>query len=212
MKTKTHDIVQTLVTRYPALAPLAGTLVAATEALCACHARNGLILTCGNGGSASDASHITGELLKGFCHPRPPTPLQLSALGKQLGDEALAAKFQQGMRAVNLCESSAILTATINDLAPELIYAQPVFALGRAGDILIGLSTSGNALNVTRAFQAARAVGVRTIGFTGAKPGRMDPSCDLLFKVPETETYKIQELHLPLYHALCAMAESEIYG
>ncbi len=212
MKTKTHDIAATLASRYPALAPLTPTLTSAVEALCACHARNGLVLTCGNGGSAADAGHIAGELLKGFCHPRPPAPRQLLALASQLGDPALAAKFQQGVRAANLCESSAILTATANDLAPELIFAQQVFALGRPGDIVIGLSTSGNALNVTRALQTARACGLLTLGFTGAGPGRMDAFCDLLFKVPEAETYKVQELHLPLYHALCAMTEAELFG
>ncbi len=212
MKTKTLDIAAALVTRYPSLAPLTAALTAATEALCACHARQGLILACGNGGSAADAAHLTGELLKGFLHPRPPAPDQLSALSRQLGDPALAAKFQQGVRAVNLCEASAVWTATANDLAPELVFAQQVFALGRPGDLLIGLSTSGNALNVARALQTARALGIFTIGLTGAKQGRMDPFCDLLLKVPETETFQVQELHLPLYHALCAMTEAELFA
>ena len=212
MKQNTLDIAAALARRYPSLTPLAGTLVSAVDALCACHAGDGLVLTCGNGGSAADAGHIAGELLKGFRHPRPPDGQQALALGRQLGDPALAAKFQQGVRAVNLCEASAALTAIANDLAPELVYAQQVFALGRSGDVLIGLSTSGNALNVTRALQTARAVGLRTIGFTGSAPGRMDAFCDLLFKVPETETYKVQELHLPLYHALCAMTEAERFG
>lgn len=212
MKQMTLDIANTLVSRYPELAPLTGTLADAVAALCTCHARHGLILTCGNGGSAADAAHITGELLKGFCHVRPPAPAQLLSLERHLEDAALAAKLQQGIRAINLCEASAILTATANDLSPELIYAQQVFALGRTGDVLIGISTGGNASNVVRALQTARAAGMRTIGLTGAKNGRMDPFCDLLFKVPETETFKIQELHLPLYHALCAMTEAELFG
>lgn len=212
MKTSTFDIARTLFSRFPELAPLSDTLTEAVAALCACHASHGLILTCGNGGSAADASHITGELLKGFCHARPPAPAQLLSLERHLEDAALAAKLQQGIRAVNLCEAAAILTATSNDLSPELVYAQQVFALGRPGDILIGISTGGNASNVVRAFQTARAIGVRTIGLTGAKHGRMDPFCEVLFKVPETETFKIQELHLPLYHALCAMTEAELFG
>jgi len=212
MKTNTLAISRTLSVRYPALAPLFGTLTASVEALCACHARNGLIMTCGNGGSAADAAHIVGELLKGFLLPRPPEPAQRAALERELGDPALASRFQRGIRAVNLCEASAILTAVANDLSPELIYAQQVFAFGRPGDVAIGVSTSGNAANVTRALQTARAVGLTTIGLTGAKPGRMDAFCDLLFKVPETETYKVQELHLPLYHALCSMTEAELFG
>ena len=212
MKPITLVIAKTLLDRYPVLSPLEPTLREAVTALCSCHSRHGLILTCGNGGSASDASHIVGELLKGFCHKRPPSPAQLLSLEQHLDDAELASKLQQGVRAVCLCEAATILTATANDLSPELLYAQPVFALGRPGDILIGISTSGNALNVVRALQTARAIGMCTIGLTGAKHGRMDRLCDLLFKVPETETYKIQELHLPLYHALCAMVESELFG
>ena len=207
-----RDMTDALLQRHPCLAPLAGVLTAATEAIAVCHARNGLVLLCGNGGSAADASHISGELLKGFLNRRPPLPGQTDVLVREMGDASLAAKLQRGLRAVNLCEASSIITATANDLGPELIFAQQVFALGRPGDILIGLSTSGNAENVTRAMQTARAAELTTIGFTGARPGRMDPFCDLLFKVPETETYRVQELHLPLYHALCAMTEAECFG
>ncbi|HRR33085.1 MAG TPA: SIS domain-containing protein [Kiritimatiellia bacterium] len=207
-----RDMTDALFRRYPCLAPFADRLSAATEAIVGCHANNGLVLLCGNGGSAADASHIAGELLKGFLNRRPPSPGQADLLVREMGDAHLAAKLQRGVRAVNLCEASSIITATANDLGPELIFAQQVFALGRPGDILIGLSTSGNAENVTRAMQTARAVGLTTIGFTGARPGRMDAFCDLLFKVPETETYRIQELHLPLYHALCAQVEAVCFG
>ena len=206
------DMTASLFQRYPSLSPLAHVLSAATEAVARCHARDGLVLLCGNGGSAADAAHISGEWLKGFLSRRPPLPGQAAALAHELGDAPLAARLQRGLRAVNLCEASSIITATANDLGPELIFAQQVFALGRPGDILIGLSTSGNAENVTRAMQTARATGLTTIGFTGARPGRMDPFCDLLFKVPETETYRVQELHLPLYHALCAQVEAVCFG
>ena len=206
------DMTASLFQRYPSLSPLAHVLSAATEAVARCHARDGLVLLCGNGGSAADAAHISGEWLKGFLSRRPPLPGQAAALAHELGDAPLAARLQRGLRAVNLCEASSIITATANDLGPELIFAQQVFALGRPGDILIGLSTSGNAENVTRAMQTARAAELTTIGFTGARPGRMDPFCDLLFKVPETETYRVQELHLPLYHALCAQVEAACFG
>lgn len=212
MKPSTLDIANELFARRPELASLSPPLTEAAAALCACHARHGLILACGNGGSAADAAHICGELLKGFCHTRPPAPAQLLSLERHLEDAALAAKLQQGIRAVNLSEASAILTATANDLSPELVYAQQVFALGRPGDVLIGISTGGNASNVVRALQTARATGLLTIGLTGAKGGRMAPFCDLLLSVPETETFKVQELHLPLYHALCAMVEAELFG
>ena len=212
MKQVTRELADALFERQPLLAPFAAPLALATEALCACHAHDGLVLICGNGGSAADAGHIAGELLKGFLLPRPPGPAQSAALEHAFGEAAPAGKLQRGIRAVNLCEASAILTAAANDLGPELIFAQQVFSLGRPGDVLIGLSTGGNARNVIRAFQTARAVGLRTIGFTGARPGGMDAFCDLLFKVPATETFLVQELHLPLYHALCAMVESECFG
>ncbi len=207
-----RDTTDTLFHRYPCLAPLANVLSAATEAVADCHAHNGLVLLCGNGGSAADAAHISGEWLKGFLSLRPPLPEQAAGLMRELGDASLASKLQRGLRVVNLCEASSIITATANDLDPSLIFAQQVFALGRPGDILIGLSTSGNAENVTRAMQTARATGLTTIGFTGARTGRMDSFCDLLFKVPETETYRVQELHLPLYHALCARVEAACFG
>ena len=146
-------------------------------------------------------------------HPRQSfTRFTSAALARAFGESAPAAALQRGIRAVNLCEASAVLTATANDLAPDLIFAQQVFALGRPGDALVGLSASGNALNVVRALQTARAVGMRTVGFTGARPGRMDAFCDVLLKVPAAETFQVQELHLPLYHALCAMVESECFG
>jgi len=211
MKTETYAIGLALTARYPQLLPLHSLLNAAVELLCECHKRDGLILVCGNGGSAADAAHITGELLKGFRLARQPSPTQLSALQRNLEPAKLAEKMQQGVRAINLCESSAVLTAISNDLGAELVYAQQVFALGRPGDVLIGISTSGNAVNVVHALQTARSVGLDTLGLTGSNPGRMDSYCDLLFKVPEMETYKIQELHLPLYHALCGMIETEIF-
>ena len=203
-----RDMTADLFQRYPCLAPLADVLAAAVETIVDCHARDGLVLLCGNGGSAADASHISSELLKGFLKRRPPASEQADALARELGDASLAAKLQRGVRAINLCDAASIITATANDLGPELIFAQQVFALGRPGDILIGLSTSGNAENVLRAMQTARAAGLTTIGFTGARPGRIDAFCDLIFKVPETETYRVQELHLPLYHALCAQVEA----
>jgi D-sedoheptulose 7-phosphate isomerase len=212
MKTETYAIGLALTARYPQLLPLHSLLNTAVEVLCDCHKRDGLILVCGNGGSAADAAHITGELLKGFRLARQPSPTQLSALQRNLEPAKLAEKMQQGVRAINLCESSAVLTAISNDLGAELVYAQQVFALGRPGDVLIGISTSGNAVNVVHALQTARSVGLHTLGLTGSNPGRMDSYCDLLFKVPEMETYKIQELHLPLYHALCGMIEAEIFA
>ena len=203
---------KTLLQRFPELTPLANALTDAVASLCTCHERGGLIMVCGNGGSAADSGHIVGELMKGFKLRREVNASHREALLRVDPEGVLAGQLQEGIRAVSLMDATALISAVGNDLSWEVVYAQQVFALGKPGDVLIGLSTSGNAKNVVRAMQVARALGVKTIGFTGADGGKMREWCDVLLNVPETETYKIQELHLPLYHALCAMVEEELFG
>ena len=203
---------KTLLQRFPQLAPLANALTDAVASLVACHKRGGLIMVCGNGGSAADGSHIVGELMKGFMLRREPCAERAAALRAADPEGMLAGLLQEGVRAVCLSDAPALVSAVGNDLSWEVVYAQQVFALAKPGDVLIGLSTSGNAKNVVRALQTARALGVKTVGFTGANGGAMREWCDVLLAVPETETYKVQELHLPLYHALCAMVEEELFG
>jgi len=209
MKTST---LPALLQRFPALAPLANALSGAVASLAACHRRGGLVMVCGNGGSASDGAHIVGELMKGFKLRREVSPARRGALLAVDPSGTLAGTLQEGVRAVCLADAPALVSAVGNDLSWEVVYAQQVLALGKPGDVLIGLSTSGNAKNVVRAFQTARAFGVQTIGFTGACGGAVRAWCDILLAVPETETYRVQELHLPLYHALCAMVEEELFG
>ena len=211
MKNTRDETLETLVQRFPALAPLSNALCAAVASLEACHRRGGLVMACGNGGSASDAGHIIGELMKGFKLRREPDAKHRAALLAVDPDGALAAKLQEGVRAVCLADAPALVSAVGNDLSWEMVYAQQVFALAKPGDVLIGISTSGNAGNVVRALQTARALGVETIGLTGLGGGKMAAWCDILLAVPETETYKVQELHLPLYHALCAMVEEKLF-
>jgi len=202
----------TLTQRFPELAPLENALTEAVASLCTCHERGGLVMVCGNGGSAADSGHIAGELLKGLKLRREVSAGHREALLRVDPEGVLAGQLQEGVRAVSLMDATALVSAVGNDLSWEVVYAQQVFALGKPGDVLIGLSTSGNAKNVVRAMQVARALGVKTIGFTGAEGGKMREWCDVLLNVPETETYKVQELHLPLYHALCAMVEEELFG
>ena len=209
MKTK---ILDTLTQRFPQLAPLSNALTDAVASLCACHKRGGLIMVCGNGGSAADSGHIVGELMKGFLLRREVTASHREALLRVDPEGMLVGQLQEGVRAVNLMDATALVSAVGNDLSWEVVYAQQVLALAREGDVLIGFSTSGNARNVLRAFQTARALGVKTIGFTGHSGGAMRDWCDVLLNVPETETYRVQELHLPLYHALCAMVEEELFS
>jgi len=212
MKNATFQILETLAQRFPQLAPLSNELSNAVASLAACHERGGLVMVCGNGGSAADGAHIVGELMKGFKLRRAPTPARRDALLAVEPEGTLAGLLQEGVRAVCLTDASALVSAVGNDLSWDAVYAQQVFALAKPGDVLIGLSTSGNAKNVVRAFQTARALGVKTLGFTGASGGAMRPWSDVLLATPETETYKVQELHLPLYHALCAMVEEELFG
>ncbi len=177
---------------------------AALEALIRCYENGGKVLLCGNGGSAADCGHIAGELLKGFLKKRP-VPTELTAAVPE------AAKLQCGLPAIDLTAHAAAITAVANDLGGELAYAQQVMAYGRPGDVLIGISTSGNAQNVDIALRTARALGLVTIGMSGASGGKMRNTCDILLNVDATETYLIQEKHLPLYHALCAGVEEHFF-
>ena len=201
-------------TRYPDLKSLAHTLERSTELICACTRAGGKVLTCGNGGSASDSEHIAGELVKSFILPRPiggADALKLKSSGI-VGAEAMAAKLQRGVAAISLTSNAAVMTAVANDTNADMIFAQQVYALGKPGDVLLALSTSGNSPNVVSAMKVARAFGLKTIGFTGSKPAALDELSDVLIKVPETETYKIQECHFPMYHTLCLMIEEELFG
>lgn len=171
----------------------------------------GRILVCGNGGSAADSEHIAGELLKGFLKRRPIAADMREAL-RRYGGEALADGLQQGIDCVSLVSHSALLSAVINDNGAEYMYAQQVCALGRKGDVLIGLTTSGNAVNVVNAAVCAKAMGMRVIGMTGSGGGRLKPLCDALLNAPSDVTYRVQEYHIPLYHYLCGALEEKIFG
>jgi len=171
-----------------------------------CFRNGGKLLVCGNGGSAADSGHITGEFVKGFLKKRPLCPELVEKIGYDW-----ASTLQQGLPCIDLTINAGANSATANDISGESVYAQAVTAYGREGDIIIGISTSGNAENVSRALLVARALGMKTIGMTGATGGRMAGIVDVLLNVPETETYKIQELHLPLYHQICARVEANLF-
>ena len=168
-----------------------------------CFARGGKLLVCGNGGSAADSAHIVGELVKGFMKKRPVSGVIREACG--------GAPLQQGLPAIDLTAQGAVISAIINDLGGECVYAQQVMAYGRPGDVLIGISTSGNAQNVLLAMKAARQLGMTTIAMTGEGGGAMGACCDLLLNAPETETYRVQEEHIRLYHQLCAQVEAHFF-
>ena len=206
MKPTTLKIFDELYERYPALAACRPAIAAAFDALLATAAAKGCVFTCGNGGSAADAEHIVGELLKKFKKHR---DIEGSVAAKL--PPGLAAKLEGSLAAVSLVSMSGIITAFENDVAWETAFAQQLYGLGRAGDTLIALSTSGNSANCVNAALVAKAKGLKVVAMTGAGGGRLAGVADAAIAVPETETYRIQELHLPVYHALCAAIEEEIF-
>lgn len=202
-----NDILEELFVRYPRLDGCRGEILKAYAALLACCRAGGKVLVCGNGGSAADAEHIVGELMKKFRRHRDID----AALAAKLPPE-LAAKLEGALPAVSLVSMSGLLTAFANDVAWETAFAQQVVGLGRPGDVLVALSTSGNSANCVNAALVARAKGLKVVSLTGAGGGRLGAIADAAIAVPETETYKIQELHLPVYHALCAALEDALFA
>jgi D-sedoheptulose 7-phosphate isomerase len=196
-----------LLNRRPELAGVEPAIRQAYETLRKCFRSGGKVLLCGNGGSAADADHWAGELLKGFCHDRPLSKKERSSLRP-----AIAAKLQGALPAIPLTSFPAASTAFGNDVDPVLAYAQLTSALGRRGDVLIGLSTSGNAKNVCAAAEVARAKGMAVIALTGARGGKLKRLSDVCICAPAKETYRAQEYHLPIYHCLSLMLEEEFFG
>lgn len=212
MKNETQAIFEELFVRYPALSACRDDLRKAYETLLTSYQAGGKVFTCGNGGSASDSEHIVGELLKKFKKHRD-IPADLKAKLQTMGPEGavLAQKLEGSLGAVSLLSMTGILTAFANDVGWDEAFAQQLLGLARPGDVLVALSTSGNSRNCVNAAVLARALGVKTIGLTGAKGGRFKEICDVAVCVPAMETYQIQEYHLPVYHALCAMLEAELF-
>jgi D-sedoheptulose 7-phosphate isomerase len=200
--------------RYPELESVKGAILSGFNIIKQAFADNGTLYACGNGGSAADAEHMVGELMKGFLLPRKVSPELYSSLKSEYGDDgvALADNLQEGLRAISLNGHPSLATAFGNDVDFEMIFAQQLYVLGRRGDVLIGFSTSGNSVNILKAFKIARVLGIKTIAMTGEGGGACRAVVDCCINVPEVETYKVQELHLPVYHALCAMLEDEFYG
>ncbi|MCP3966476.1 MAG: SIS domain-containing protein [Lentisphaerae bacterium] len=199
--------------RFPEMAYLDDKILQAAVMIVEAMAAGHTLFTCGNGGSGSDSDHIVGELLKGFKSLRPLSPefkKKFDVYG-EAGKE-IANKLQYGLRAISLTSHPAFTTAFLNDVDGTLIFAQQLFALGREGDVVIGISTSGNAENVKACFMTARTMGVKTILLTGKDGGACAKLVDCEIRVPEYETYKIQEMHLPIYHTLCLMIEDHFYG
>lgn len=201
--------VSELTERYSALLPIKEDIEAAISRIIECYKSGGKLLLCGNGGSASDSDHMSGELLKGFLSKRVPVGEELSKLESELSEDAV--KLQRGISAIPLPQLSGVISAFANDVDPSLVYAQLVYALGKKGDVLVAFSTSGNSVNAVKAAKCAKAMGLFVIAMTGKSGGKLLECSDICLRAPEAETFKIQEYHLPIYHAICAEVEYELF-
>lgn len=203
-----------LIERYPVLKVCERSITDAYLVMEECYMNDGKLLIAGNGGSAADSEHIAGELMKRFKSPRPVTAEfadKLKSIDPVRGED-LAHNLERGLMAIPLVAHEALSTAYINDVDGLGVFAQQLFGFGRPGDVFLGISTSGNSKNIMSATVVARAIGLKVIGLTGAKGGELADVADVAIKVPETETYMIQELHLPVYHCLCLMLEDRFFG
>lgn len=203
-----------LLSRYPQLTSCKEDIENAVKAIINCYENGGKLILCGNGGSCADCDHIVGELMKGFLKLRPLGDDKKAEMKKNcdLVDDELLSKLQGGLPAISLPSITALNSAFCNDVDPELIYAQPLMSLAKENDILIGLSTSGNSKNVFVAVKVAKALGIKVIGLTGKTGGKLKGIADICICAPETETFKIQELHLPIYHYICAFVEEHFWN
>ena len=195
---------ENLLKRYPALEVCKDDIKAALKLIIETYENGGKVLVCGNGGSASDSEHIVGELMKGFLSCRKVTDERIP--------EELRKNLQGSLPEISLQSQSAILSAFVNDVEPEMMYAQLVYGYAKENDLVIGISTSGNSKNVVNAVKVANALGVKTLSLTGKTGGILSEISTVTIKVPEMETYKIQEYHLPVYHYLCAETERHFFG
>ena len=207
-----QSYVEKLIERFPELQSQKASIQAFCDAIVESYRKDGKVMLCGSGGSAADSEHITGELLKGFITKRPMPEKDLATFNECFGNETDAKMLQQGIPAVPLVSLMSGLTAFINDVSPELAFAQMVYAMGKKQDLLVVLSTSGNSVNTVKAAQVAKAMGIKTVALVGKGGGKLKEICDISIVAPANETYLVQEYHLPIYHAVCAEVERVLFG
>lgn len=214
MDSRLQKHVDLLIKRYPALKAIETEIIDAYLVMEECYANSGKLLIAGNGGSAADSEHIAGELMKRFKTPRPVSEEFAEKLRKidPIRGANLTKNLECSLMAIPLVAHEALTTAYINDVDGLGVFAQQLFGFGRPGDVFLGISTSGNSKNVMSAAVVARALGIKVIGLTGAKGGELATVADVCVKAPETETYLIQEYHLPIYHCWCLMLEDKFFG
>lgn len=214
LEERLYKHINTLIERYPKLEGVRQSIIDAYLIMEECYENGGKLLIAGNGGSAADSEHIAGELMKRFKIQRPVSneyAQRLMEIDSERGRE-LAKNLECSLMAIPLVAHEALSTAYINDVDGYGVFAQQLFGFGRKGDVFLGISTSGNSKNIMNATVVARASGIKVIGLTGANGGELAMAADAAVKVPETETYMIQELHLPIYHCWCLMLEDRFFG
>ncbi|MFO7820839.1 MAG: SIS domain-containing protein [Lentisphaeria bacterium] len=215
MNNTVNTDLQYLLSEHPELASVKDKIKSAFSTIYQAFSKDKFLFLCGNGGSAADSEHIAAELLKGFLQKRPLAKARREKLDTVCRDPEIAQylknNLQQGCRAISLTSHIALSTAMSNDVGADLVFAQQLNALGKKGDVLLAISTSGNARNVELCAQVARSLGIIVIGLTGEDGGRLKQVADVLVNVPARETARVQELHLPVYHTLCAMLEKALF-
>lgn len=210
MKEAVKEHYDKLFNLIPALKVCSSSILESYNILKNCYIKGGKLLICGNGGSASDSEHIVGELMKSFLLSRKLDEETIQKFKKSCPNawKYLTVNLQGALPAISLVTHSSLSTAFSNDVDAEMVFAQQVYGYAKNEDVLLGLSTSGNSKNILNAIMVAKVLGLKTIGMTGQSGGRMKGLCDVTIQVPATETYIVQEYHLPVYHCLCAMLEA----
>lgn len=214
IKEKIKRHIDLLIERYPILQEVEKDIIDAFLIMEECYKNDGKLLIAGNGGSAADSEHIAGELMKSFKLSRP-VPRDFAEKLIEIDSirgKNLALNLERGLMAIPLVTHEALTTAYINDADALGAFAQQLYGFGRKGDVFLGISTSGNSKNVMNAAIVAKAMGIKIVGLTGENGGELGSIADVAIKVPEKETYMVQELHLPVYHCLCLMLEDEFFG
>ena len=201
-----------LILRYPQLEKNKDDIEKCVEIFVDCYKKGGKILLCGNGGSESDCDHIVGELMKGFLSHRKLNNIDKEKINKIFENDFAADNLQYAIPAISLPSLTAVSTAFMNDVSPDMVFAQLMYGYAKDNDVAVGISTSGNSKNVVNAIKCAKAKNIKTIALTGEKESMLSKLCDVTINVPESETYKIQELHLPVYHYICAKVEQILFG
>ncbi len=203
-----------LIERYPALESCRNDLASALSALTSAYESGNKVLVCGNGGSAADSEHIVAELMKGFLHPRRIPAADSARLAEKEGKlgTTIGEKLQAALPAISLVSQTSLISAITNDVSAEMVFAQQVYGLGRPGDVLLGITTSGNSANVINAVVVAKSFGLKTIVLTGRNGGTLASMADFIVRADADRVAEIQELHVPIYHWLCTELEEKFFG